>query len=182
MSDIGYAFGLVMAVFGTAGTLFGGWLVDRLARRGYRDAPMRASIIAFAFLVPAAVAAPLMPTAEASLVVLAVLLFFIGMQQGYSPVALQLITPNQLRAQVIAVYFLIAQVVALGIGPTLIALVTDFVFRDDAALAWSLASVGGVAGGLGLLCLVAARKPYLRSVAHAADWSDAATETVVKTD
>jgi hypothetical protein len=105
--------------------------------------------------------------------VLAVLLFFIGMQQGYSPVALQLITPNQLRAQVIAVYFLIAQVVALGIGPTLIALVTDFVFRDDAALAWSLASVGGVAGGLGLLCLVAARRPYLRSVARAAEWSDA---------
>jgi MFS family permease len=182
MSDIGYAFGLVMAVFGTAGTLFGGWFVDRLARRGYRDAPMRASIIAFAFLVPAAVAAPLMPTAEASLVVLAVLLFFIGMQQGYSPVALQLITPNQLRAQVIAVYFFIAQIIALGIGPTLIAVVTDFVFRDDAALAWSLALVGGVAGGLGLLCLVAARKPYLSSVARAADWSDAATETVVRTD
>jgi hypothetical protein len=49
------------------------------------------------------------------------------------------------------------------------------VFRDDAALAWSLSLVGGVAGGLGLLCLVAARKPYLRSVARAADWSDAAT-------
>jgi hypothetical protein len=45
-----------------------------------------------------------------------------------------------------------------------------------------LASVGGVAGGLGLLCLMVARKPYLSSVARAADWSDAATETVVKID
>ena len=171
MSRIGLVFGLVMAVAGTAGTLFGGWFVDRLARRGHRDAPIRASIVAFLFLVPAAVAAPLMPTAESSLAVLAALLFFIGMQQGYSPVALQLITPNQLRAQVIAVYFLIAQVMALGLGPTLVALVTDRVFGDDAALAWSLTWVGGIAGGLGLLFLLVARAPYLRSVGRAAAWT-----------
>lgn len=176
MADIGLVFGLVMAVSGTAGTLFGGWFVDRLARQGHRDAPMRASIIAFAFLVPAAVAAPLMPTAEASLAVLALLLFFIGMQQGYSPVALQLITPNQLRAQVIAVYFLIAQVMALGLGPTIIALVTDYVFGDDAALAWSLSLVGGLTGGLGLLFLLAGRKPYLRSVERAAAWTGASDD------
>lgn len=176
MAKIGLAFGLVMAVAGTAGTLFGGWFVDRLARQGYRDAPLRASIIAFLFLVPAAVAAPLMPTAESSLVVLAVLLFFIGMQQGYSPVALQLITPNQLRAQVMAVYFFIAQVMALGIGPTLIAVVTDFVFGDDAALAWSLALVGGIAGGLGLAFLIAGRAPYLGSEARARAWTDASSD------
>jgi MFS family permease len=163
MAQIGLVFGLLMAVVGTTGTLFGGWFVDRLAQRGYRDAPVRASIIAFAFLVPTAIVAPMMPTAETSLAVLGVFLFFVGMQQGYSPVALQLITPNQLRAQVIAVYFFIAQIVALGLGPTFIAIVTDYVFGTDMALAWSLTLVGGVAGSLGLICLVLARNPYIRS-------------------
>ncbi len=91
MAEIGLIFGSLMAIVGTAGTLFGGWFVDRLAHSGYRDAPVRASIIAFAFLVPAAIAAPMMPTAESALIVLGVFLFFVGMQQGYSPVALQFI-------------------------------------------------------------------------------------------
>ena len=172
MAQIGFVFGSLMAVVGTTGTLFGGWFVDRLAQRGYRDAPVRASIIAFAFLVPAAIVAPTMPTAETSLVVLGVFLFFVGMQQGYSPVALQLITPNQLRAQVIAVYFFIAQIVALGLGPTFIAIVTDYVFGTDMALAWSLTLVGGVAGSLGLICLLLARNPYMRSEERARTWTD----------
>lgn len=172
MAQIGFVFGSLMAVVGTTGTLFGGWFVDRLAQRGYRDAPVRASIIAFAFLVPAAIVAPMMPTAETSLVVLGVFLFFVGMQQGYSPVALQLITPNQLRAQVIAVYFFIAQIVALGLGPTFIAIVTDYVFGTDMALAWSLTLVGGVAGSLGLICLLLARNPYMRSEERARTWTD----------
>ncbi len=172
MAQIGLVFGSLMAVVGTTGTLFGGWFVDRLAQRGYRDAPVRASIIAFGFLVPAAIVAPMMPTVETSLVVLGVFLFFVGMQQGYSPVALQLITPNQLRAQVIAVYFFIAQIVALGLGPTFIAIVTDYVFGNDMALAWSLTFVGGVAGSLGLICLVLARNPYMRSEERARTWTD----------
>ena len=172
MAQIGFVFGSLMAVVGTTGTLFGGWFVDRLAQRGYRDAPVRASIIAFAFLVPAAIVAPMMPTAETSLVVLGVFLFFVGMQQGYSPVALQLITPNQLRAQVIAVYFFIAQIVALGLGPTFIAIVTDYVFGTDMALAWSLTLVGGVAGSLGLICLLLARNPYMHSKERARTWTD----------
>ena len=172
MSEIGLVFGSLMAIVGTTGTLFGGWFVDRLAQRGYRDAPVRASIIAFVFLVPAAIAAPMMPTAESSLVVLGIFLFFVGMQQGYSPVALQLITPNQLRAQVIAVYFFIAQIIALGLGPTFIAIITDYVFYDDTALAWSLSLVGGFAGGLGLISLLLARQPYLSSEERARRWND----------
>lgn len=175
MAEIGLIFGSLMAIVGTAGTLFGGWFVDRLAHSGYRDAPVRASIIAFAFLVPAAIAAPMMPTAESALIVLGVFLFFVGMQQGYSPVALQLITPNQLRAQVIAVYFFIAQIIALGLGPTFIALVTDYVFADDSALALSLTLVGGTAGSLGLLSLLLARNPYLRSEERARRWSNSAS-------
>lgn len=166
MADTGLIFGILMAVFGTIGTLIGGWFVDYLAKKGHVDAPIRASVIAFGGLAPAAVLAPLMPSAELSFLVLAVFLFFVGMQQGYSPTAFQLIVPNQVRARVIAIYFFIAQIVALGIGPTIVALVTEKIFRDENMLAYSLSWVGGIAGLIGLMFLLASRRPYRYSAAE----------------
>lgn len=170
IADIGFVFGLQMAVFGTAGTLFGGWYVDRLTRRGHEDAALRASIIAFVLLVPLVVLPPLMTDATIGVGLLAPLMFVIGMQQGYSPVALQLIAPNELRAQVVAVYFLVAQICALGFGPTVFALVTDYVFHRDDALRWSMALVGGACCTLALAALVWGRPAYRDSVRRAEQW------------
>jgi MFS family permease len=167
IEQTGYVFGLTMAVFGTAGTLFGGWYLDRLTRRGHADAAIRASIIAFALLVPAMVLPAVVSDAFVSVALLAPLMFLIGMQQGYSPVALQLIAPNQLRARVVAIFFLVAQVFALGLGPTAVALVTDYVFGDDGSLRWSIALIGGGCCAAGLLVLVAGRGAYRRSVERA---------------
>jgi MFS family permease len=170
IAEVGYVFGVQMAVFGTAGTLFGGWFLDWLSRRGHADAALRASIIAFALLVPAIVLPPLMPTAELGVGLLGPLMFVIGMQQGYSPVALQLIAPNQIRAQVIAVYFAVAQIFALGFGPTAIALVTDYGFGDEGALRWSIALVGGTCCALSLVILIMGRNAYRKSVLRAREW------------
>jgi len=134
------------------------------------DAAMRASIMAFVLLVPLVVLPPLMTNAALGVALLAPLMFVIGMQQGYSPVALQLIAPNEIRAQVVAVYFLIAQICAIGFGPTAIALVTDYVFHRDDALRWSMAIVGGACCSLALVILVWGRPAYLASVRRARQW------------
>ncbi len=170
ISDIGYVFGLQMAVFGSAGTLFGGWFVDWLARRGYDDAAARGSIIAFTLLIPAVTVPPLMASDTVGVALLAPLMFVIGMQQGYSPVALQLIAPNEMRAQITAIFFLVAQVFAIGVGPTAIALVTDYVFGDDAALRWSMAIVAGSCCVLALLIMLWGRPAYRDSVLRARQW------------
>lgn len=170
IADVGFVFGLQMAVFGTAGTLFGGWYVDRLTRRGHEDAAMRASIVVFVLLVPLVMLPPLMTNAAIGVALLAPLMFVIGMQQGYSPIALQLIAPNQLRAQLVAVYFLVAQVCALGFGPTVFALVTDYVFGRDDALRWSMALAGGACCTLALVFLVWGRSAYCESVQRARQW------------
>jgi hypothetical protein len=44
-----------------------------------------------------------------------------------------------MRAQVAALYFLLANLIGIGLGPTVVALLTDFVFADDAAIGQSLA-------------------------------------------
>lgn len=46
----------------------------------------------------------------------------------------QLMAPNRIRGQLAALYFLCANLVGLGLGPTTVALTTDFVFGADAAI------------------------------------------------
>lgn len=172
IAEVGFVFGAQMAVFGTAGALTGGWLLDWLTRRGRPDAALRAAIFVFLLLVPLTVLPPLMPRADLGVALLGPMMFTIGLQQGYSPVALQLIAPNEIRAQVIAVYFLVAQIAAIGFGPTIIAVVTDYVFQDDASLRWSMAIVGGTCSTLALLCLIWGRAAYCDSVRRAQAWLD----------
>ncbi|HKX55020.1 MAG TPA: MFS transporter, partial [Xanthomonadales bacterium] len=93
--------------------------------------------------------------------------FFLAMPQGLPAAALQVIAPNALRAQMTALYFLIGNLIAMGLGPTVYALVTDYVFADPAKLRYSLALVSAVVMPLGALFSYLALKPYRASVVRA---------------
>ena len=61
-ADVGVQFGLVLLVFGTLGTAWGGFRAVWLRKRGHTDANMRLSIMAALLILPFGIAAPLMPT------------------------------------------------------------------------------------------------------------------------
>ena len=86
--------------------------------------------------------------------------------------ALMMIVPNQLRAQTTAAYYFAINVLGLTIGSTAIALVTDYVFGDDAALRYSITIVALSAGTLAIGFLVANLKHYRASVIEADQWSE----------
>jgi hypothetical protein len=46
--------------------------------------------------------------------------------------------------QTVALYFLVANFIGMGLGPTVVASATDYVFHSDAALNKSLALCGGL--------------------------------------
>lgn len=162
-ADAGLGFGVVMAVCGTGGLLLGGWLADRKFAAGRRDAllwTMRLSILLggpFLFLMP------LMPSPALAFVLLTVGMFLITMH-GVAGAALQLITPNQYRARLAAIYMFVANLVGMGLGPTAFALVTDYVFHDDASLRYSIAIVAAIALPLAAVVLSLGLKPFARSV------------------
>lgn len=161
--DIGLAYGTIMLIFGTAGVYSGGHLADRLERHGYRDAILRAASLAAFLALPFATATPLMPSAELALICLALTSYFMAIPQGLPAAALQVITPNPLRAQMTALYFLVGNMVALGLGPTLMALVTDFVFEDPQKLRYSMAVVSATVLPLGGIMGFLALKPFRES-------------------
>lgn len=90
---------------------------------------------------------------------------------GVLPAAIQVISPNQLRGQISAVYILCNNIIGLGLGPTIVALITDQVYQDDQALRYSLAIVLGVTAPLSALCFYLCMKPFRHSVERARQWA-----------
>ena len=74
-------------------------------------------------------------------------------QGGIAGGVLQLMTPNQLRSQVTAIYFLCANLIGLGLGPTVVAVATDYVFQDDAAIGKSLALTASIICPLAMMII-----------------------------
>lgn len=164
---VGLIYGALTFVLGTAGVYTGGFVADWLHRRGHPDAILRATLYGGIVALPVAVATPLAPNENLAVVGLALTTFLLAYPQGLPAAALQVIAPNRLRAQMTALYFLVGNLVALGLGPTIVALVTDYGFGDPMMLRYSMAIVCGVAIPLGIVSVYLSLKPYRASVARA---------------
>src|SRR5713226_7765850 len=58
---------------------------------------------------------------------------------GYAAAAVQLITPAGMNGRMSAVFLFVISVFGLGLGPSVVAALTDFVYHSDAMLGRSLA-------------------------------------------
>ena len=159
-SSAGYSFGLIVLTLGTGGTLLGGILADRLLAKGKLDADMRVSMYAGGATLVFGCIAPLMPNAQLALLFLAPTVVSIGIPVGLGPAALNSITPNQLRGQVIALYLFAVNLIGLGFGPTIVAVITDYGFGDPAAVRYSLAVFAVVISASAMLSVASGMKAY----------------------
>ena len=170
MSQAGFAMGGVYIVFATLGTVSGPFVADWYRRRGYKDAHMRlCAVVALLCGVPG-VLGPLMPTASTALLLLAPYVYIKGLFLGSSSAAMQLVTPNQIRAQVSAINLFINNIIGMSVGATLIAVFTDFVFRDEQLLRYSMVCTGVIASLAAWFLLRATFTPYSRALDEAAAW------------
>ncbi len=114
-----------------------------------------------ALLVPAAFMT-LVGNAYLSLALVAIVTFIGGLPLGVAVAALHEVTPNRLRAQSAAIYFFLINIIGLGFGPLIVALLTDYVFRDEADLRYSLAILGIGACIVGLILVSYSFKEFKR--------------------
>ncbi len=68
--------------------------------------------------------------------------------------------PNRMRGQTTAVYLFMTNMIGLGIGPTAIAVFTDYVFSDDSMLRWSMLIVASISLTGSMAILLSGMKPY----------------------
>lgn len=169
--QIGFAYGMIMLTCGPFGVYTGGWLADTWYNRGDRAAHMRVTLIGAVLMVVGSTLVPLMPTPELAVAMLVPASIGGAMATAIAGAALMMIVPNQMRAQTTAIYYFVINVIGLTLGPMCIALVTDFVFADDAALRYSIAIVSGVAGAIAVLFLLNNVRHFRASVIEADQWS-----------
>lgn len=158
--EAGVIFGLCLLICGGAGPYFGGWLADYLNRKAYRDSEMRASVLLGSVMIPLTALAPLAPSRAWAIVMLALAVFSMSSPQGLAPTIIQLFAPNRMRAQVTALFMLIAVLAGFSLGPYFVALLTDSVFGDESALRYSLAIVSAVLTPIGVVSLWYGLKPF----------------------
>ncbi|MFZ6045275.1 spinster family MFS transporter [Pseudomonas sp. CR3202] len=168
--QVGMIYGSLVAVFGCLGIVFGGRLADWMARRGRADANMRVGLFAALGALPLVVLFPLLDDAFWVTVLMAPTVFCLSMPFGVAPAAIQEIMPNSMRGQASAVYLFVITLLGLGIGPTAVALVTDYLFADDNALRYSLLIVTSLAVASSVLLLGAGLKPYRESLKRLQQW------------
>ncbi|MEE4184220.1 MAG: MFS transporter [Gammaproteobacteria bacterium] len=171
--EIAFAYGAVILISGPLGVNLAGWLADRWYNRGRRAAHMEVTLLGACLLVPASVLVPLMPTPEWAVVMLIPASIGGAIPTATAGAALMMIVPNQMRAQTTAIYYFVINVIGLTLGPSCIALVTDYVFADEQALRYSIAIVSGVAGAASLVFLLLNIRHYRGSVVEADAWNPA---------
>ena len=158
--EAGLGYGLAVLIGGISGLLLSGSIANRLAAAGRRDASITVALgctlLAF---IPAALA-PVVPNLTASLLLSAVAVFGFASAIALAPAALPIVIPNEMRGQIYAVYLLTISVLGYAVGPVIVALITDNLFRDDAMVGWSMASVALIAGPVAVLLWIRARTQF----------------------
>ena len=147
-------------VAGCVGVLSGPWLGSRLQARGYRDAMVRVGVIAAMLLVPACLVLAFAPSAPVAIGAGAFAALCYSLPQAMAAGALQVIVPERMRGQVVVVYVFLLTLVGFAVAPTLIALVTDYVFADPTRVGQSIGLVCGTAAAIAAAWMSRALKPF----------------------
>ncbi len=160
IGETGRALGFVILPLGCLGLYLGGYLSDRWQKRGIADGPLLVAIPSAIGIILFLVPAMLMPTATWSLAMIGPGFFFLVLPMGTSSAALQVIVPNQVRAQVGALYLFILNLGGLTLGPMLPGLFNDYLFKDPQMVGASIALTMAAAGVLMLAIILVTRRPY----------------------
>ncbi len=143
-TEAGYMLGSILLVANILGVFCAGWLNDWLIKKGRKDAPMFTGVIGILGLIFPIIAFTQVTELWLSVTLLVPVMFFASFPMPISTAAMQMLAPNQLRAQISAIFILISNLVAVGIGTTLVALITDKVFGNSLMVGTSLSIIGAL--------------------------------------
>jgi MFS family permease len=170
IAQIGWTQGLIILIAWPLALLPGGMAAEWLTRRGYPDANMRVAIAALLAYTPFAIAFPLMPTALGSNIMIGLSGFCISFGIGPLNAALQIVTPGEMRGQVTALFLFVFNIIGFGLGSTIVALFTQYVFGSDALLRYSLSTTVAILAPIAALVMASGLKAYGKSVVRARSW------------
>jgi len=145
IAQAGFIVGALMLCLGPAGSVVAGMLADRLAKRGRSDGKLIVAIFAAAMFAIANGFIAYHPAPGLFAVGLGGFAFFSSFALPMAPGALQELMPNAMRGQATAAYVGIINIVAGGLAATSVAVLTQYVFHDEAKIGIAFDIVGALA-------------------------------------
>ncbi len=167
---VGKAVGLNSMVVGVSGLYFGGYVGDLLARRGRSDSKILVGLLAVLVWLPFGVFLPFARGGALAFALWVPMTFAAAMPWGAAAAAIQEAVPNQMRGQAAAIFLFVINLVGLGLGPQILPLVSDHVFRDELSIHFSLLSVTVTAEVLAFVLLLLALPRFRRAIAYRDRW------------
>lgn len=138
-SQIGLTLGIVLSAAGALGNILSGYCVDAMYRRGYRDAQLRWYAGCLLAAAPFGFIATTSGNPWVFVGCISVFLVLTSSLAACAGAALNLVTPNELRGTGFAFYALVTGVLGAGLGPVIIATVSDRFFGGGAAIGRGIA-------------------------------------------
>jgi MFS family permease len=152
-TEIGLTYGSIALIVGIMGSIGAGYYAGYWLAKGRADAPMRLAFYGTIGLGPLAVIMPLVSSDWLAIAIIIPITFFMAMPPGLSNAALQAISPNRLRGQMIAVYLICVSFLSYLFAPLIIGLMNDYVFGREDAIGWSLSLLALVNYAIAAVCL-----------------------------
>lgn len=171
--QVGLFLGLRAIFFSSLGIIAGGALADWLTKKGYTDSAMRVGLLSSIIWIPPGILYPLVSNEWVCYGIMTTAYFFGAFTVGVGPAALQNIMPNRMRGLASAMYLFVINLIGLGIGPTAVALFTDYVFEDEQMLRYSILVVSLTAHILAVCLFALGLKPFRESVERLKEWEKA---------
>ena len=171
-AQVGKALALVGVPFGLFSAITAGWALSWLVKRGRDDGPILVMGLQCAIW---AIFGPLKcfaPTPELALAGHVVTSLFATWAVTAALTALNLVTPNQLRGQIVAVYMLLFAFAGVAVGSVTVGVLNDYVFTGPAGVASSLALVCAAGGLIGIALLLYGRTAYIEAVSRSRGFGD----------
>ncbi len=160
--------GKILGMYGFPVSIFAavnsGWVIAWLARRGHSDAPVLCAMGCAASMAVFGTLACLAPSGGLALTGYLLNALFLNWNTSAVYSGFAQITPNALRAQVMALQTIASGLIALTAGNFIVGFLSDTVFTGRSGIAWSLGSVFFGCGLGAFLVLMAARRSF-RAVA-----------------
>lgn len=136
--EVGAVFGALLGVGILSGQVCGGSLVDFCYARGMKDAHLRIYAFAALLVLPVYVGSILAHDPVIFLGGVVLVNFIMLGNSGAGLAAMQFMTPNEYRGRLLGMFMFIANFVGLGLGPLLVAMLTQYLFHDDKSVGDSL--------------------------------------------
>jgi len=161
-AEIGLRYGMVQMVGGLTGMFLSGLISDRLSARGIEAASLRMVIIGCAVSAPFSFLYPLADSPGNSLWLMSIAIFGSNMGFACAASAIQRMFPGSMLGLAAGIYYFISNAIGMGVGPTAVAALTDYLYQDPGMIRYSLMWVGGTSRALAFVLILAGFPAYRR--------------------